>query len=229
VLPVVAAGAWANLVQAMRSLARHDMLSGQAANLWWIVTYVMRAVYAIPDMGLAGAFLSPVRRPLGISRVVELGYANPRFVGSGLAAVAVAWALWRGRAVRDVPRTALVAAWIFLAYYMLSVQVHENHFYMIVPLLALAAAALPEWRALFWASSGIFALNLNLFYGFGERVGFAVPRTITGIDLSVLLSAANVAVFVWSARLLSRTLREPAEAATAARAGTLHPPGSSSR
>jgi len=42
---------------------------------------------------------------------------------------------------------------------------------MILPLLALAAAALPEWRVLFCVLSVSFALNLNLFYGFGNGVG----------------------------------------------------------
>ena len=85
--PVVVAGAWPNLLQAMASLGRHDILSGQAVNLWWIVTYVMRAIYAVPDMGLAGAFFSPVRRPLAITTIVGLGYPNPRLAAS-LAALA---------------------------------------------------------------------------------------------------------------------------------------------
>ena len=154
--------------------ARHAL--GQAANLWWIVTYVMRAIYAVPDMGVAGAFLSPVRRPLAITTIVELGYPNPRLAASLLVLAAVAWGFWTGRKVRDLPRLALLGAWVVYAYFMLSVQVHENHFFMILPLLALAAAALPEWRVPFWVLSVIFALNLNLFYGFGDGVGFAVPE-----------------------------------------------------
>jgi hypothetical protein len=205
--PVVAAGAWPNFLQAMRSFGRHDMLSGQAANLWWIVTYVMRAIYAVPDMGLAGAFFSPVRRPLAITTVVQLGYPDPRTAAALLVLAAVAWSLWTGRKVRDLPRLALIGAWTSYAYFMLSVQVHENHFVLVLPPLALAAAALPEWRRPFWILSGIFALNLNLFYGFGDGIGFAVPRLATGIDATAVLSAANVAVFAWCAVLLRRSLR----------------------
>jgi len=219
VSPIVMAGAWPNMMRALGSLARHDMLSGQAANVWWIVTYVTRAAYAVPHMGLAGAFFSPVRRPLAITTIVQLGHPNPRLAATVVMLAAAAWGLWMARKVRDLPRIALVGAWVSYAYFMLSVQVHENHFFMVLPLLALAAASLPEWRRPFWWLSGIFALNLNLFYGFGERVGFAVPRTITGIDATVWLSAANVLVFVWFARLLRQTLREQPAPPTAVRAG----------
>jgi hypothetical protein len=198
--PVVAAGAWANFLQAMGRFRHHDMLSGQAANVWWIVTYVMRASYEVSDVGFVTAFLSPVLRPLGITTIVGLGYPNPRLAASLVVLAVAAWGLWIGRRVRDLPRLSLVGAWVYYAYFMLSVQVHENHFFMILPPLALAAAALPEWRATFWLLSAIFALNLNLFYGFGDGIGYAIPRTVTGIDATVWLSIANVAAFGLVAR-----------------------------
>src|SRR5262245_58714824 len=37
-LPIVARGAWANMLQAIGRLAAHNMLSGNALNFWWIVT-----------------------------------------------------------------------------------------------------------------------------------------------------------------------------------------------
>jgi hypothetical protein len=227
--PVVATGAWPNFMRAMASFGRHDMLSGQGANVWWIVTYVMRAAYAASEMGLASAFLSPVRRPLAITTIVQLGWPNPRMGATLLTLAAMAWGLWIGRRVRDLPRLALLGAWIYYAYFMLSVQVHENHFYMIVPLLTLAAASLPGWRQLFWLLSATFSLNLNLFYGFGDRVGFAVPRTLTVIDATVWLSAANVAAFAWFAVRLHRCLGGPDAAPTSGREGTPHQPESSSR
>lgn len=112
---------------------------------------------------------------------------------------------------------------------MLSVQVRESHVFLILPPLALAAALLPRWRTPLWVLSGFFALNLNLFYGFGDGIGFAVPRTATVIDATVLLSAANLAAFAWFARLLRDTLREaPAAAVTAGPGDSLRPPRSSS-
>jgi len=49
-----------------------------------------------------------------------------------------------------------------------------------------------------WTVSAIFALNLNLFYGISEYIdGWAVPRGMTVIDLTVLLAVANCAALVW--------------------------------
>jgi len=129
---------------------------------------------------------------------------------------AMAWGLWIGRRAVDLPRLALVGAWMCYAYFMLSVQVHESHFYMIVPLLSLAAVSLPAWRQLFWLLSAMFSLNLNLslFYGFGDRAGFATPRTLTVIDATAWLSIANVAVFIWFGRRLRRCLDGPSPAFT---------------
>ena len=214
-VPVAAAGAWRNFLQAMGSFARHDMLSGQAANIWWLVTYVMRAIYAVPEMGVADAFLSPVRRPLAITTITGLGYPNPRLAASLIVAGAIVWGLWKARKVRDLPRLALLGAWAVYAYFMLAVQVHENHFFMMLPLMAVAAASLPRWRAMFWVLSVIFALNLFLFYGLGDRVGVAVPRGITVIDATVWLSVANVVVFLWFARQLGRCLDGPEPPSTA--------------
>ena len=46
---------------------------------------------------------------------------------------------------------------------------------------------------------------MNLFYGIGIGIGAAsVPRLLLGIDLSVLLSVANIAALIWHARIVSR-------------------------
>ncbi|HYO46096.1 MAG TPA: hypothetical protein VEY33_05350, partial [Gemmatimonadota bacterium] len=142
---------------------------------------------------------------------------------------AMAWGLWVGRRVRDLPRLALLGAWVCYAYFMLSVQVHENHFYLVVPLLTLAAAALPEWRGLYWALCASFAMNLYFFYGLGERVGFAVPRTVTGLDATVWLSVANLAAFVWFGRKLGPCLARPDPDVISGRADSPRPRESSSR
>jgi hypothetical protein len=89
------------------------------------------------------------------------------------------------------------------AYATLAAQVHENHLFAAVPLLVLAAAGRPRLRPVMWTVSGIFALNLNLFYGVSEYIdGWAVPRTLTVIDLTVLLALVNCATLVWYAVLL---------------------------
>lgn len=199
--PYVAVGAWRNLVQGVGSLLRHDMLSGDAANVWWLVTYVLRAVYAVGDLGRWGAWTMTVRI-LGINRIVELGYPNPRLWASAAVCGAGAWALWRARRSTGAAVMLACAAFIVHAYFVLGVQVHENHLYLAVPLLAAAAATRPLLRPVLLTTSLLFALNLYLFFGFGR--GFPLPpRTLTVVDSTVLLAAANCAALVWHARRFS--------------------------
>jgi len=209
VAPIVAAGAWSNMIGALESLTRHDMLSANACNLWWIVGYVMRAWYS-RDLGIWTAFTMPTKI-LQISRVIELGYPNPRAIGAALVVVAFAWALWTGRRRRDLTLLAAVAAFLVHAYATLSAQVHENHLFAAVPLLAIAAASRPGYRRLLILVSAIFALNLNLFYGISEGVGYGFPRTLTIVDATVLLAFANCAALAWHARILKTECSTAAE------------------
>ncbi len=204
-IPFLLAGAGPNFVQAMASLGRHNTLSANAANAWWIVTWIMRGAYAVADLGWYDAFVLPVRRPLMITRVVELGYPNPRAFASAVVLAAVAWALWRHRRARDLATVSALGAWTVVAYFVLGIAVHENHGYLAVPLLVMAAALAPEWRTLACWLSVTTALNLNLFYGFGDRIGFALPRGLTGLDATVWLAALHVALLAAFARRLART------------------------
>jgi hypothetical protein len=195
------------------------MLSANAANLWWMVGYLLRAWYSIHDMGAWAAFTAPAKI-LNISRVIEIGYPNPRPIGIALTLAAIAWALWivysaprtshsapeRGafapRSVPDLFLLAAVAAFCVHAYATLSAQVHENHLFAAVPLLVLAASGRSAFRPIAIGISAIVALNLNLFYGFGDGIGFALPRAITIVDATVVLAAFNCFLFLWHARVL---------------------------
>ena len=199
--PFVAAGAWRNVLQGVGSLLRHDMLSADAANLWWIVTYVMRAVYAVHDLGVWGAWTMTVRI-LGISRIVELGYPNPRPLATAAVVMASVWALWRVRHERGLTVLAASAAFIVHAYFVLGVQVHENHLYLAVPLLAVAAAVHRSLRPVFFGVSAVFALNLFLFFGLGRDVPLP-PRHLTILDTTVLVAVANCALVIVHARRLA--------------------------
>ncbi len=203
VVPFVVRGAWSNLVQAVGRLATHDMLSAQAANIWWIFTWVLRVIDVGPEWGWWRSICQEVRI-LGISRAVALGYPNPRMVGLGLTALAVGWACWRMWRVTSLAHAAALTAWCAYAYAMLAAQVHENHWYAAVPLFALAAGADRRYRSVFLAVTTIAALNLYLFYGLGDGHPPITRRDATWIDASVLLSIVNVGVFAYAATVLAR-------------------------
>jgi hypothetical protein len=171
--------------------------------LWWIVGYAVRVQYTIQDYGLWGA-LTHQTRILQISRFMEVGYPNPRQIGAVLVLAAMAWAVWTARHAKDLWLTAALGAFLIHAYFTLSAQVHENHLFAAVPLLAMAAAGRPQLRPVLIVVSAIFALNLNIFYGISEDMGYAIPRSLTLIDLSVVPSIVNCAALVWHGTVFRR-------------------------
>ena len=222
VAPVVAAGGGPNMVQALGRLAHHDMLSANAANLWWVIGYLLRAWYSMHDMGVWAALTAPAKI-LGIQRVADIGYPDPRAIGIALTIAATAWALWTAHksaiqsAVRN-PQSAMdlwllaaVGAFIVHAYATLSAQVHENHLFAAVPLLVLASAGRRAFLPLCIAVSAVVALNLNLFYGLGDGIGYALPRAITVIDLTVVLALVNCSLLLWHAAVLRTACSTAAE------------------
>jgi hypothetical protein len=95
--------------------------------------------------------------------------------------------------------TLACASLVVHAYFVLGVQVHENHLYLAVPLLAAAAAARPRLRPLLLGISLVFALNLYLFFGLGRGLPLP-PRNLTIIDSTVLVALANCVLLVWHAK-----------------------------
>ncbi len=172
VLPVIVAGGFLNMLWGVGSVLRDPFVSGAAANLWWL---------AIPAVA---------RVPIDLLRVI----------GALATVLAIAWAASRTGRTSDAFALAAFAAFSVHAYELLAVSVHENHLAGVLPFLALASAADRRRLPVLAAVSVIAALNMNVFYGFGVGVGWAVPRTVAGIDIMFVLAMANVATFAWHAR-----------------------------
>jgi hypothetical protein len=195
--PFIRIGALPNVIQGAGRAFHHDMLSAEATNLWWIVTWLLRASYAVNDLGAWDAWTMRLRI-LGISRVMELGYPNARVIGTVLGSSLMAWGFWR---VRRAPLPIVLAGGAFAvhAYTMLSVQVHENHFYLALPLIAAAGAVLPRLRGPYVLASTVCFLNLFLMQGIGRDFPLP-PRNITLVDATVLVSFLNIGALIWHAR-----------------------------
>ncbi len=204
-LPFAAIGALPNMWLAFGSFyARRNILSGYAANVWWIANYALRAYYQIPRLGFPHAFFVEVRRIMAVSTFQEVGLPNPRPFASAAVAATAGWGLWRLRHSSDLAAHLLAAAFVVHAFFVLGVGVHEHHMMLAVPLLALAAALRRSLRPVFYVVSAIVALNMNLFYGIGMGIGYSIPRLLLGLDLTVILSVANIAALIWHARIVSR-------------------------
>ncbi|MBP8274559.1 MAG: hypothetical protein KAY59_09015 [Acidobacteria bacterium] len=194
--PFVARGAAPNLLMALRSLATHDMLSGYAANVWWIVGWAFGLGDAARQSGWWYA-LTELADVQAISYAVELGFPNPRLVGAGLVAAAFLWAAWSWRRLSTLSAAAALAAWCVHTYFVFAAQVHENHIALALPFITVAAALDARMRGIFVAVSAIAALNLVLFFGTPVLQPLGITRGITVIDATIWLSVANIAVWVW--------------------------------
>jgi hypothetical protein len=203
VSPFARAGTVPNLVAALRSVAEQDMLSGNAANAWWIVTWLIRGLDAVAGVGAWQAFTA-LPRILAVSVLTERGYPDVRPVGLVMMAAAWAWALWRARRGRDLWLLAGLGAFLVHAYFVLAANVHENHLLLAIPLAIVAAVGRAQWRHVAIALTAIHFLNLNLFYGFSEGVArnLAIPRPLTVVDAAVVLSMLNLVALAWHARVV---------------------------
>lgn len=214
VSPVALEGALPNLRVALGSLTRHDMVSGNAANVWWVFTWVFRAWYDL-DQGVWAAIAQPAR-VLALSTVEELAHVSLRPIGTILVGLAVAWGIWRAGLARchvaaeppshDVARAAALGAWTVHAYFMLGAAVHENHLFLALPCALVASAVLPGYVRMARALGALLALNLFLFYGISESIGWLPSRTPLLIDSTVMLALAGVALFAWHARMAAAAL-----------------------
>jgi hypothetical protein len=203
--PVVAVGRTYQMLRSIAVLAGHDMLSALAFNLWWIVSYLFMAAAASAG-GLRMAVTARaeiVRHTYAMAR----GFPHPRVVALLLLVPAVLWALKTAWHARDLGLHTALAAFIVMAYFTLSVQVHENHFFLVVPLLAIAASLRPAFAPVFAALSVAFALNLYLPFGVrGNGPPDFVYATIP-IDIGVVIATVICALFVWFGAILSRECR----------------------
>jgi len=205
VLPYVARGALPNIVQALGRLATHDSLSAYGANVWWIVTWVLRVRDVAGEWGWWRALTQDVRI-LSITRAVELGVPNPRIIGMAIVGLLSAWGAWRAWRSSSHAHIAALAGWCAFAYALFAAQVHENHLYLAVPFLIVAGGLDGRYRRLCWTVSTILSLNLLLFYGLGRGAPDVLRRSWTIVDASVILAFVSVAVFVRATREVSSNL-----------------------
>jgi hypothetical protein len=208
VWPIVRAGAFSNMMFAVARLVTDGSLSANAANVWWLVTYAGQIMTPGLDNATTGVAAMKLVDLVSVREfLANAGADSSVFTIAVVAAcawsavlAAVLWAVLQvRRTTLDLATLAALAAFTVHAYFTLSVQVHENHLFLALPLLAMVAATRPAYRRVLVVVSAIAALNLNLFYGFGGEAGYAIPRGTTGIDASVVLAVMNCGAFVWHA------------------------------
>jgi hypothetical protein len=176
VAPIVVAGGLGNAAWGVGSLLRDPFLTGDAANLWWLLAQVLP------------------QPPLDVLRAI----------GAALTLAAAGWAAWRARRATSIFAIAAVAAFCAHAYGVLAVSVHENHLYAAIPPLVVVAAGRPRFTPILVAVSAIVALNLDLFYGLGVYARHLAPRAVGGVATAGILASCNCAALAWHAVIFRR-------------------------
>ena len=204
-LPFVAAGTWPSYWRAVQRLGEHDLVSGTATNVWWLVTWAAGSAQRFGELGCPARCRDPRRwsgsRRCGvrISEPEDDWYrADPGGIGLGDVAITT----WRDRTGRR-------AGWGV---------VRARVFHVVGPgarkpcVSDLAAPGTLGRRDAATATAvlvplGGVLLNLYLFYGFGMTRPPLIDRAWTFVDMTVLLSIAYGVLAIWLTREVVRATR----------------------
>lgn len=216
-LPFILQGRFLSLLQGVATtLGTSNDLSRQAMNIWWPVQYVLNAADLVRSGVPAwAAWLGRdwmVFTSYPIARITEATGVNLRLVATGLFALFTAANIyWCLRVIRvDRNRLFLFAALQAYGYFILAGSVHNNHYFILVPLLTAACAlkGIPEKR--YAAVCLVFLVQDVLFYGLGRDTMYGLRRDNNILTLilshlylswtTLVLAFANIALFVRTCR-----------------------------
>jgi hypothetical protein len=195
--------------------ARRPLAQGTLAplglNVWWIAGYGMQWSRGAPF---------PLAEIVSIDAFRAWAGLDPRLVARLVLGAATAAALWLLlRAPKEDRRMIpLVVILQVHAYALLATSVHENHTFLAVALAPLLLGVWPYATRLVVAVSAFLFASLYLAAGLGRRIstqaGLQALRMASGVDLTVLVAVAHVALvavlFVWVARTSSGRVRSVA-------------------
>jgi hypothetical protein len=178
------------MVASLGHALTQELLSGDALNFNWLLTWFFEAVHPEWYGGMTNGIVKAI--------IIDpsLGWAVAIKLILVLFYLGAVWRLFRSRA--SFPAAIESSLVGYFAYFIFSIGVHENHLFLATVLAVLAAALSPgkAWRAIFIVAAS--NLNLIAFYGF---TGSPLPFSpVVGIDVSIIFSAMNVALFLffWS-------------------------------
>jgi hypothetical protein len=178
----------AAILRALSAAMRDEYLSGQGANVGWLLSYVFETLHydglQLQSDGAVALLQRTPSVPLVGEAMIVLRFL---FYGWFLVVLCVYAA---GRKSRDAFLLAALAC--SLVQFTWNTGVHENHFFvpMIIAFVAWQLAAVDSF--VLTAVSAVSVLNVLIFYGFDDGFNFA---GFFGIDPSVILAVAELVLF----------------------------------
>lgn len=180
-LIVFGPGTWLAFTRGLQSA----VLSGQALNLGWLITWAMHLrwpeSYGPLEDGLIGVIRTRDTRVLFVVRsLFALGY--------GLAL----WRLWRAPRNPDALYRYMLAG--YLAFFLLNKGAHENHLAPAIVVAGYLAWRIPRWRWHALLVAIVLNINMLAFYDPLGQHRWDVRR-MAGMDYSLPLAGlATIAV-----------------------------------
>ena len=172
---------------AFKGAYNENLLSGDAANAGWIVTYFLHYLFPA-KFGALEANRHMIRYITGDNVFLHL------FKYIFIASYAFLFLKYFKLKEKTFEKFLLYATAAFLSYFMLNKGVHENHLHVAVILLILLYAEDKKYLTdmLIWGI--IFNINLVIFFGFrGHNV--ISHRVIGHLDITLLFSILSVVIY----------------------------------
>lgn len=164
----------------------YPVLSAQGLNANWILTYVLNifdpATYAPLSNGMPSLIVEQQGFVAGLPRLIYWPV---------LLAALVLWF----RAAKTFENLLLILLLGYVTHFTFAVGAHENHLFIAVIIAALLASLNRRYLPLFATWSLVANANLFIFYGVDGQ-GLPFSRVIAGFDMTILLAAINLALFV---------------------------------
>lgn len=180
-----------SIAYALARQANTWVLSGNAPNFQWILTYLLRVFDSDTFGGTENGLVKYV--PLE-----NWWMGSARFIFVGI----FCWLLMvLVRRTASLSETLLLAAVGFFAYFTFNAGVHVNHLYMAALILLFVYSRNSEKSFEFFSVAALHVSALVMFYGVGRD--YNAERVVLGLDLSLVLALITVSVFF---RLLFLTL-----------------------
>ena len=204
-VPYILSGRFLSVIIGVLSISQASGdLTRSALNIWWPVQVIFNGMTAVAggSAGRAAAVLGgyPCWNCDVPARLFMERTGWPvQAIGLGLLGAFTLANLYTLRRHLDSHRSALLsaAALQVYGYFMLRVGVQVNHYFLLIPILALCLRVSGTGVASYALVCGVFILQDLVFYGFGRDFNPGIgllTRLAMGWTTSVL-ALANVAVF----------------------------------
>jgi hypothetical protein len=184
--PVVVAFGPVPILRSFRDALTQGLLSGNALNLNWMVTYFLH----VWDPNQFGGLRNGLADFIETHSLHIVLFPRLLFWITYLLVLSVFL-----RCPKTFTNLVIFSVLGYLCYYIFNTSVHENHLFVVAIL-----AVVLYWREESWRANAVILLlmansNLLLFYGVDGELHF--PRLFAGIDIAVALATLNTLFLIY--------------------------------